>query len=161
MSYFVIIRGPLGVGKTTISKELAEQINGEYLSIDQVLADNGLDKIDDPDAAFPLENFIKANDIVLNQIQNYGKDKSVVIDGNFYYKDVLMDLEQKLNFPKIFTLKCPVEICIERDSKRVNSYGRDTVEYIHSEVSKFDYGINIDASKETPKEIVADIQKKL
>jgi shikimate kinase len=34
MEYFVIIRGPLGVGKTTIAKRLAKQLNAKYISID-------------------------------------------------------------------------------------------------------------------------------
>jgi len=36
MSYYVIIRGPLGVGKTTISRSLAKSIGAMVVSIDQI-----------------------------------------------------------------------------------------------------------------------------
>lgn len=66
MSYSIIIRGPLGCGKTTIAKKLAEKINAHYFSIDQILQEHGLDKVDDPDAeTIPAKNFIKANEIIL------------------------------------------------------------------------------------------------
>ena len=31
MSYFIIIRGPLGSGKTTISKQLSKLLNAEHI----------------------------------------------------------------------------------------------------------------------------------
>ena len=46
MSYFIIIRGPLGIGKSTIAKALAEILKAEYIAIDKVLEENGLDRKD-------------------------------------------------------------------------------------------------------------------
>jgi shikimate kinase len=43
MSFWVIIRGPLGCGKSTISKELAKKINAKYFSIDKILKENNLE----------------------------------------------------------------------------------------------------------------------
>jgi len=66
MSYFVIIRGPLGIGKSTIARKLSKILNAEYISIDKVLEENNLDKADNN---FTPEDFIKANEIILPKIK--------------------------------------------------------------------------------------------
>ena len=43
MSYFIIIRGPAGIGKTTLAREIAKLLNGYLISFDDVLAKYGLD----------------------------------------------------------------------------------------------------------------------
>lgn len=47
----------------------------------------------------------------------------------------------------IFTLKAPVEVCIERDKNRAETYGEDAARAVHSLVSRFDYGMVIDATQ--------------
>ena len=47
MKKVIIIRGPLGSGKTTISKLIADKINANYYSIDNVLERYNLDLCDD------------------------------------------------------------------------------------------------------------------
>ena len=42
MGFYIIIRGPAGVGKTTVSKKLAEIYNGHYISIDKIKSERGL-----------------------------------------------------------------------------------------------------------------------
>ena len=37
MSYYIIIRGPAGCGKSTISKILKEKLNAFYISFDEVV----------------------------------------------------------------------------------------------------------------------------
>ena len=44
MSYIIIIRGPLGVGKSTVSKELAKKLKGRHIPIDKVLEENNLER---------------------------------------------------------------------------------------------------------------------
>ena len=83
MEYFVIIRGPLGVGKTTIARKLASVLQAEYVSIDSVLEESGLDKI--IRNCIPVVNFIKANEIVLSD-KKVVSSKITVFDGNFYHK---------------------------------------------------------------------------
>ena len=56
--YFIIIRGPLGIGKTTIAKALTERLDGYYVSIDGVLDEHGLDQTDEP--CIPARNFVKS-----------------------------------------------------------------------------------------------------
>ena len=68
MNYFVIIRGPLGVGKSAVARELARILNGEYIPIDDVLEKPGLDKVDEKEGGIPAKNFIKGNEIIIPNI---------------------------------------------------------------------------------------------
>ena len=69
MPPYIVIRGPLGVGKTTIAKALARQLDGLYLSIDDVLDENNLDVIEDGEPCIPAENFVAAQ--TLTKIRNH------------------------------------------------------------------------------------------
>jgi len=101
----IIIRGPLGVGKSTVSKILAKNIHAEYISVDKFLKDHS------------VENTLNTNKIISNIVKN--RNNSFVIDGCFYYQEQIDDLKKKLKDPlTIFTLISSVEICIKRDLKR-------------------------------------------
>lgn len=142
MNYFIIVRGPLGIGKTTISKKLTSILNAKYVAIDSVLMKHGLDKIDN--GHIPLSNFIRADNIILPEL---GKKRIVIFDGCFYHKEHIDHIIQILQCPHIvFSLKAPLEVCIERDRNRKKTYGKDAVEAVYHLVSRFDYGINIDLS---------------
>jgi len=149
MGHLIIIRGPLGSGKSTISKKLAERLNAVYISIDAVLEENYLDKSNPDIGCIPAKNFIKANEIILPEIKKQLKGgKTVILDGNFYYKEAIKHLIKELNFPHhVFTLKVPVDVCIERDRNRNKSYGEDAARAVHMLVSRFDYGVKVDAIK--------------
>jgi predicted kinase len=160
MIYFVVIRGPLGIGKSTIAKQLAELLNGDYISIDAVLEENGLDKVDEKEGCIPVKNFIRANEIAIPKVRaSLNKGKVVVFDGNFYHREQLDNLIKGLKDYKnfVFTLKAPLEICIERDSKRKRAYGKDAAAAVHCLVSKFDYGLIIDSCNKTPEQTVKEI----
>ena len=43
MSKVIIIRGPLGVGKTTVAKELSSRLDAVNLSVDNILDKEELD----------------------------------------------------------------------------------------------------------------------
>lgn len=148
MSYFIILRGPLGCGKTTIAKRLAEDLQAEHISIDEVLSKLGLDNVDPDAEGVPVRNFIKANEAVLPQAAKLLQSGKVVIfDACFYHKEVIEHLIENLSFPHyIFNLKVPVEVCIARDRGRSWTYGEDAARVVHMFVSRFDYGIPIDAS---------------
>jgi len=164
MTYFIIIRGPLGCGKTTIAKRLSKILNAEYISIDKVLEEHDLDNIDSEVECIPVENFIKANEIVIPRVkEKLKRGKIVIFDACFYHKEPIENLIQELSYPHyIFTLKAPVEVCMERDNKRSKSYGEDAVKAVHKLVSRFDYGIIIDGTKsldECIKEILSHLPK--
>jgi len=155
MKYFVIIRGPLGCGNSTIAKQLTQKINGEYIELDKVLDDNGLSSIPPGAECIPVENFIKANNIIIQQTT--GIDVPLVLDGCFYHKEVIDDLINKMPVKGyVFTLKIPIDVCVERDSKREKSYGEDAARAVHSLVSRFDYGVDIYATK-PPEEAIQEI----
>ena len=61
-SFYVIIRSPLGCGKSTISKKLAKDIGAEYFAVDRVLDEFNLTK-DKEDGYISQKSFFKANEI--------------------------------------------------------------------------------------------------
>lgn len=159
MSYFVIIRGPLGVGKSAVARELARILNGEYVSIDGILGKNGLDKVDEKEWGIPSKNFIKGNEIILPKIiEKLSEGKVVIIDGCFYHKEQIEHFIQHL--PALhyeITLKAPLKVCIERDHNRSNGYGEGAATAVHNMVSKFDYGIIINTENQTLDETVKEV----
>jgi predicted kinase len=158
MAYFIIIRGPLGCGKSTIAKRLAKILKAEYVSIDKVLEEHRLDKVSPDAECIPAENFIKANEIILPKArENLSAGKIVVFDACFYHKEPIEHLIKKLKYANfVFTLKAPVEVCIERDKKRQKTHGKEAAMAVHKLVSRFDYGTVIDITK-TEDEAVKDI----
>lgn len=139
MPKIIIIRGPLGSGKTTIAKSLADKINAEYISLDKILKNNNLEGKD----GIPVENFIKANNIILKKIKD--SKKSFIIDGCFYYQEQIDNLKNK--FPDnliFFSLISNVEKCIERNSQRDKVYSKDSVKYVHMITTEIKEGYEID-----------------
>ena len=86
------------------------------------------------------------------------KNKIVIFDGCFYFKEQIKHLEKNLPFKGyIFTLKTSLKTCIERDKNRKKVYGEDAAKAVYGLVSKFDYGINIITDKKTEKQVVEEI----
>lgn len=166
MPHFIILRGPLACGKTTIAKALAKKLaqkqqnqNTKIIHIDDVLKKHNLDHVDETIGCIPSENFIKAQDLVMPDVKNaLNLGIIVIIDACFYHKEAIEHLTKNLPFPHhIFTLKAPVEVCIERDKERAHSYGEGAAYAVHNLVSRFDYGTNIDISTCTVDEAVEEI----
>jgi len=156
MKKLILIRGPLAVGKTTVSKLLAKNLHAEYLSLDKILEDNNLEGTNE----IPLENFLKSNEIIFKLISN--SKNSFILDGCFYYQEQIDDLKQKFkNNIIIFTLTSSVETCIERDSKRKKIYGEDSARYVHMVTTKIKTGHEIDNSGLTIQETIAKIMEKI
>lgn len=130
------------MGKTTVAKKIAEKINGKYISIDEVLVNNNLSHVDEKIGCIPEENFLKANQIVGPIINSCLENNDpVIIDGNFYHKNQIADLVNNFPFQVFaFTLTAPLEVCVERDSKRPKCYGIGAATAVYNLVSKFDYG---------------------
>jgi shikimate kinase len=158
MSYYIIIRGPLGIGKTTVAQALARKLDGAYISIDGLLAEHGLDKVEE-DKNIPVENFVKANEIAMPDVKaRLNAGDVVIFDGNFYYQESIEYLVQNLPGPcYAFTLKAPLETCIARDRQRARVYGEGAATAVHNLVSRFDYGITIDTDGKTATQVVQDI----
>jgi len=151
-SKVIIIRGPLGVGKSTISMQLATLLPGLYIPLDDVVNRLGLDTVPPDAECIPVENFLAALDDVLPQIErSMAQGTSVIVDACFYHKEMIEFLEQ--HFPgktAVFTLDAPIDVCITRDRERDKSHGEDSARAVHYLVSRFSAGTRIDATQ--PKE---------
>lgn len=160
MAYYIIIRGPLGCGKTTIAKKLSKILNAEYIAIDDILDKHNL--IEDQEGGYISQaSFQKVNEIILGKAKKLlAKEKIIVFDGNFYWKSQIEDLINKLYYPHyIFTLKAPLEVCLERDSKRRIAQGQDAVRAVYKKSTEFEYGTVIDITNKTADEVVGEIKK--
>jgi len=148
MSFYVIIRGPLGCGKSTISERLSKILNATHLLVDRVLEEHDLEK--DWEAGYiSQKSFKRANEIIAPQAQKIlDSGRPVVFDGNFYWKSQVEDLISKLDFPHyVFTLKAPLEVCIERDKNRNKTHGEDAARAVFKKSTEFEYGTIIDINK--------------
>ncbi|HLM90999.1 MAG TPA: AAA family ATPase [Thermoplasmata archaeon] len=146
MSYCVVIRGPLGVGKTTVSKRLSARIAAEYISIDRILDEDGLWE------AGHLSEFLRANEIAAARAEPMlAKRTPVVFDGNFYWKSQIEDLVGRFRYPHfVFTLKAPLRVCIERDARRPKPHGIEAAKEVYAKSTRFEYGIGLDATCPIP-----------
>ncbi len=148
MSFYVIIRGPLGCGKSTLSKRLSKILNAKYVSVDKILEKYNLE--DDWESGYISQrSFIKANEIISKKAERILKSgRTVIFDGNFYWKSQIKDLIKRLNFPYyVFTLKVPLEICIKRDKNRSQTLGEDAVITVYKKSTQFKYGTVINVNK--------------
>lgn len=157
MQRIILIRGPLGVGKTIVSRTLAEKLGASYVSIDRTLEELNLDKSDGE--CIPAKNFLAAQEHVLPQIKDaLDSGKNVIIDGNFYHKAQIEHFAEHFGEQlRIFTLHASIEVCIERDGKRRQPYGEDATRAVHWLVSRFEAGTIIDTEDKSVDQVANEI----
>lgn len=160
MSYFIVIHGPLGSGKSTNAATLAITLKAKRVILDDILRDNNLDNATENEGCISADNFIEGLNIVIPKVRKLLENGTIVVfDGCFYHKEVMDHLVQTLSFPHyIFTLKAPLDVCINRDKHREATLGENAARAVHQLVSKHDFGILIDAKKnlqETSEEILS------
>jgi predicted kinase len=162
MGYYVLIRGPAGVGKSTISTLLASEIGAQAIHFDKVLEELGIDEVVD-NKWIPLDRFLKADDVALPRARReLESGRNLVMDGNFYHKEQIDDIVSKLEFPHVaFTLKAGLSECVKRDKARKNALGEQNIEAVFRLVSAFDYGNVIKTDDKTPEEVVEEIVRVL
>jgi len=164
MSRVIIIRGPLAVGKSTVAKQLAKQLDAIYISIDKILEEHNLDIIEKGRIA--LKNFLQVNEYVLSEAKKaLDKGKPVIFDGNFYYEEQILDIEERLKVkPQVFSLKASLDLCVQRDKNRKLSYGKRAAAEVYELVEELEVGIAIDtqgkAAAQVSDEILTFIQRK-
>ncbi len=153
MSFYLIIRGPAGVGKTTIAKKLAKKLNAGYVSFDQIREVHGI--------GLSEKQRIKVNEVAIPlAAKKLSSGKIVVFDGVFYHPSQLKHLVAALKFPHfVFSLTAPVEEVIRRDAKRKgkSKMGAKKTRGFYPVVAKFKPGIVIDTSGKTAAQIMREI----
>lgn len=162
MKYFIIVRGPAGVGKSTISQSLAKKLKAHYISFDKVLSDNEIDIVEGD--CIQLYNFIKADDIVVPEVLDKINTEIIIFDGCFYHLEQIEDLLKRIPTKSyVFNLKANIDECIARDTKRtgIDGMGDQRVKDVYRLVSKFDFGINIETGGRSVEEITEDILSRL
>jgi len=159
MPYYIIIRGPLGCGKSTIAEALTKQLNAKYLAVDRVLDEYNLTE-DKEEGYISQKSFFKANEIIAKRAKKLlKKNRPVIFDGNFYWKSAVEDLISRLNYKHyVFTLKASVETCINRDVERGKTHGKDAAIVVHKKSTSFSYGIVIDTENKTVDETLEEIK---
>jgi predicted kinase len=157
MVYYVVIRGPLGVGKSTVSQMLASRIGADYVPIDRNLEEHGLEEWDED--RISRKSFLQANAIAVKRARaSLHRGTPVVFDGNFYWREVIDDLLQRLEFDHfVFTLQAPLSVCVERDRQRPmtpagreprvgDSLGAEATRDVYGLATRIGYGTPIDAT---------------
>ncbi len=153
----IIIRGPLGIGKSTLAKILAERMGAKLYSIDDLLKEAGFDRVDPKLGCIPIANFLAVQEDILPEIKKHLSKHSVVIDGNFYHKEQIDFFFKSLQEnPLVVTLKADLETCIARDAKRKHSHGVGAATAVYNLVSKFDDGLVLDIEGK-PREFIVEV----
>lgn len=153
MSFYVVIRGPAGIGKTTVAKLLARRLHASFISFDKIRVRHAI--------GLSEKQRIKANEIgiplarkkLLNGIP-------VVFDGVFYHASQLKHLKKNLHYPCIvFSLAAPVSTVVARDAKRRGKakLGKRKISNFYPAVAKFQPGIVINTLGKTARKIVEEI----
>lgn len=147
----IVVRGPLGVGKSTTAPALAEELRGAVISMDEIPVieaewDGGTEEL-----------FLRANEVAAMRARPLLESgTSVVFDGCFYWLSAITDLETRLSTRvSVFTLKAPLEVCIERDRRRKHSYGEEAARLVFAKVSSSQVGTDVDATQEVPLQVEA------
>ncbi|MBU2576101.1 MAG: ATP-binding protein [Nanoarchaeota archaeon] len=165
MKRCIILRGPAGSGKTTLSKELAKIYPLYHIELD-ILRKKIPREENEP--KFSQEEKLRTNRILIPLVREKLKaGQKVIIDEVFYYKSQLNEIKKE--FSKeiiIFNLTCPLELCLSRNRSRRSLGERKTTDEatktIHFLVSQLKEGIKIDTSnktiQETLKEIISNLE---
>jgi predicted kinase len=158
--FALLIRGPLGIGKSTVSEELAKQLGGLWISIDRILDERGIERWK---GGFVSEaSFLRANTFALAQAsKTLAQGHPVVFDGNFYWRSAVEDLTRRVRYPlHVFTLKAPLELCLRRNRGRSPPQADDGARKVYAKATEFDVGVSIDATRSVA-DMVAAIRSHL
>lgn len=161
-AFYIIIRGPLGCGKTTIAERLAKELDAEYFSVDKILSEFDL-KSDKESGYISQKSFCKANEFIAKRTKKFlEKGRIVIVDGNFYWKSAIDDLSARLKYDhQVLTLKASLKTCITRDKGRSKSHGEEAARAVFKKSTSFKNGKVIDTEHKSIDETIRIIKKKL
>ena len=157
MKYYILIRGPAAVGKSTIVKKLADSIKAHHISFDELMRKSELDTF--VGEGIPTENFVKANQMIIPKVkEKLKKNIPVVLDGCFYRKEQLKHLLKNLQYKHfIFSLEASLKDCIARNKTRESPMTDKAIKDVYRLVAKIKVGIRIKTSGRNVKEIIQEI----
>ena len=135
----IVLRGPLGAGKSTVARALAREIGALVIPVDDLLDELGWDGGSE-------RLFLRANDVIARRARPVlANGRRVIIDGNFYWRSALDDLSARLPYPgHVFRLEVPLATCIERDRDRTESHGAVAAREVYVKVARVPIGERID-----------------
>jgi dephospho-CoA kinase len=116
--FVIVISGPTGGGKTTLSKMLSKVYGCEYISEDETT------KEVIPDVYKSIENYPEKVIIAIGQLfirtnEKFNRGECVVIDGINFGKEFIEEITKAFQGHLIFkVLWPPIEVAIERDRRR-------------------------------------------
>jgi predicted kinase len=154
MDFYIILRGPAGVGKTTIAEKLSQIYNAHYIPIDKVKKRLGLMNSE--------QDKMEANKVVIEEAMSYlDQGKVVILDEVLYFENQLAQLEEMPYTSYLFSLNASLWCCLERNRKRRANTNRklsdDTVKLVYGVVSLLKKGIEISNEDRTIDETVNEI----
>jgi len=160
MVFYVILRGPLGVGKTSVALRLSIEIPAKHVAIDRILEERNLEEW--ADGYISERSFLRVNEVAAEEARPWlEQGTAVVFDGNFYWRSVIEDLIRRLEFPhEVYTLHAPLDVCAERDRGRTVSYGWEAARDVYTKSTAFDFGVMVDANRPLG-DVVAEIVRRL
>lgn len=132
--FVIVIAGPTGVGKTTLSKMLSKHLNCVHISEDKIAKEVF------PDVYKNIEDYPGKLKTAESQLLKKAKEifdsgKSVVIDRINLEKEFIEEIKKA--FHKHLMLRVlwpPMEITIERDKRRKGwSSGEDTIKRFYKQ----------------------------
>ncbi|MBR9705226.1 ATP-binding protein [Candidatus Pacearchaeota archaeon] len=152
--FYIILRGPAGVGKSTISGKLAQFYNGHHIDVDKIKKKLRL--------SHSKEDKFEVNKTVIQKARYYLNQRTVVIiDEVFYFKLQLLQIEQLPYKSYLFSLNAPLETCLKRNLKRrqegLATTTDETIKLVHSLVFKLKKGIEINTHDVSIKEALNEI----
>lgn len=163
MPHVIIIRGPAGVGKTTVARMLAERIHGVYLSIDERI--DAMQVQGEEEGGIPRKYFLAAQDDCLPTAQQaLEAGTSVVLDGNFYWPEQFTHLAAHLPYPqRVVTLMAPLSTCLARDAVRTTRapIGELIIRAVYDLSSRISVGEEMETEGKTADAVVRDILVRL
>ncbi len=155
--FVIVIAGPTGVGKTTLSKMLSKHFNCTYISEDEIAKEVF------PDVYKEIEDYPDKLKIAENQLLKRAKGifdsgRYVVIDRINLEREFIEEMKKMFhNHLILWVLWPPMETTIERDKRREDwTSGEDTIRRFYKKYEELKPIIGeknyIDNRHQTPEE---------
>lgn len=148
---YIVVRGPAGSGKSTLSKKLAEHVGGHYVELDDIRTRHRLRSA--------LKYRIRANEIAISKAKDLLDNGQVVVfDDVFYYEAQLKHLIETLRYEHyVFTIRTTIAAVLKRNAERTKVIPRQLIKTAYWLASRFDYGIVIDNTDQKEDDVLKEM----